>query len=336
MSDFPKSLLQDPASLKPVQIGEVTLKKPVILAPMSGITDQPFRQMVRKFGAELVVTEMIASRAMLQQNRKALRMAQKAPHEGLVAVQLVGYEPEVMAEAARLNEDLGADIIDINFGCPARKVARRSGSFLMRDEYHAAKILEATARAVRLPVTLKMRMGWDAENLNAPRLAKIAEDCGIKLVTVHGRTRSQFYKGSADWGFVRKVKEAVSIPVIVNGDIRDFQDVKQALALSGADGVMIGRGTYGRPWFIGRVNAFLTDGSVPEAPSHGFREEIVLEHLQAMLSYYGSDSGLKVARKHIGWYVYGLPGATEFRRQINHTNDVDTAVAFIRSFFDQG
>src|SRR5580700_4335238 len=253
--------------LQPVDIGPVRLEDPVILAPMSGVTDMPFRQMVKRDGAGLVVSEMIASAAMVRENRKTLLMAKNSPEEFPMSVQLAGCEPEVMAEAAKLNEDRGAAIIDINFGCPVKKVVNgHAGSSLMRDEVHATKILEATVKAVKIPVTLKMRMGWNHENLNAPRLAKIAEQCGIKMVTVHGRTRCQFYEGQADWSFIRNVKEVVKIPVIANGDINDFADVTRALELSGADGVMIGRGAYGRPWFIRQVMEYLRTGVVPPAP----------------------------------------------------------------------
>ena len=335
MLDGTTPITEPAIPLKPLRIGSVALDAPVILAPMAGVTDKPFRRMVRKFGAGLTVTEMIASKAMVRDSAKTLRMAKRGADEGLLAVQLAGCEPEVMAEAARQNADFGADIIDINFGCPAKKIVNGSaGSYLMRDEVHAAKILSATVKAVSLPVTLKMRMGWDADNLNAPRLAKIAEECGIQMVTVHGRTRAQFYRGSADWAFVRKVKDAVSIPVVVNGDIREFADVSRALALSGADGVMIGRGTYGRPWFIGQVMEFLQTGTAPDSPNAQLRYETLRQHFEAMLETYGTYAGLRIARKHMGWYSHGMPGAAEFRRRINSISDAAAAERTIREFYE--
>lgn len=320
---------------KQLKIGPITVNSPVILAPMSGVTDMPYRQLVKRLGAGLVVSEMIASRAMILETRQSLQKCAISDVEDNTSVQLAGCDPVVMAEAAKLNEDRGAKIIDINFGCPVKKVVGgNAGSALMKDEKLAAKILKSTVDSVKIPVTLKMRTGWDDNSKNAPKLAVIAEDLGIKMITVHGRTRCQLYSGKADWSFVKLVKEAVKIPVIVNGDIKTSKDAIQALALSKADGVMIGRAAYGKPWLINQISHYLANQEEIDEPTIDQQLKIILAHFEAIIDHYGQETGIMMARKHIGWYSGGKYNSAEFRSQINQVKEVKIVKELIIDYYE--
>ncbi|MBP7000740.1 tRNA dihydrouridine synthase DusB [Amaricoccus sp.] len=308
---------------------------PVFLAPMAGISDVPFRSLALRAGAGLVVSEMVASGEMLNAKPSARARAELGLDEARTSVQLAGREPAPMAEAARMLAGQGARIIDINMGCPARKVTGGlAGSALMRDLDRALSLIEAVVGASDAPVTLKMRLGWDGGCLNAPDLARRAESAGVRMIVVHGRTRAQFYDGRADWAAVAAVKRAVGIPVVVNGDVTDAASARAALARSGADGVMVGRGARGRPWLVGRIAAELRGAPPAPEPAGAALRDAILEHYEAMLAFYGADLGLRVARKHLGWYLERVEGGAALRAQALRLTDPRAVAAALAAVAD--
>ena len=318
----------------PLRLGDIILTPPVLLAPLAGITDLPFRKLVSRFGAGLVVSEMVASQEVVQAKPLARARAELGFGDGATSVQLAGREAYWMAEAARYVEAQGARVIDINMGCPAKKVTNGySGSALMRDLDHALTLIEAVVGAVKVPVTLKTRLGWDDAVLNAPVLARRAEDAGIAMITIHGRTRCQFYTGAADWHAIRAVKDAVTIPVIANGDIVDAGSARAALAASGADGVMVGRGAQGAPWRLAQIGAALFGTPAPVVPQGAALGDLVIGHYEDMLAFYGVDLGVKVARKHLGWYLEEA-GLQDHRAVVMAAATPNTAIAALRHAFD--
>ncbi len=326
-----------------ISIGEIKLRNRVLLAPMSGVSDRPFREIADDCKAGLVVTEMVASRELAEDRADMMRRAERPPQGSLFAVQLAGREAQWMAEGARIAQDLGADIIDINMGCPARQVTGGySGSALMRDLDHAMTLIEATVAAARVPVTLKMRLGWDDRTMNAPELARRAEDAGIRMVTVHGRTRCQFYKGKANWHAIAEVKRSLrNIPLIANGDVESIADIRRILAASGADGIMVGRGSYGRPWWPGVLAHLLDPGSGIEEPSLSREADLIDRQHQSILSLYGHEHGNRIARKHLGWVVDRKSGqellsgeeAAAWRRRLLSQDDNGLVRRAVRDLF---
>jgi nifR3 family TIM-barrel protein len=334
---------QQAATFMSIRVGQLELPSDVLLAPMSGVTDAPFRRVAARYGAGLVITEMVASADLAQRRGDGWRRVSFNDDGALNVVQLAGREAYWMAQAARIAEAEGADIIDINMGCPAKQVTGSlSGSALMRDLDHALALIEATVEAVEVPVTLKMRLGWDDDTRNAPELARRAEGAGVRMLTVHGRTRCQFYEGVADWTYVAEVKKAVRIPVVVNGDITDLGSLKRALAQSKADGAMVGRGAYGRPWLPGNLGEALR-GHAPAPPDLAERRIVMRAHYEDMLSAYGRDVGVRCARKHLGWYVetvHECGGALSreerlaWRKRFCREWDADVVLASIDTFHD--
>ncbi|PXX43634.1 tRNA dihydrouridine synthase DusB [Aquitalea magnusonii] len=319
-----------------MRIGPHTLKNRLIVAPMAGVTDRPFRMLCKKMGAAMAVSEMITSNKSLWATAKTLRRADHAGEVEPISVQIAGSDPQQMAEAARINVEQGAQIIDINMGCPAKKVCNvAAGSALLRDEALVGRILEAVVRAVEVPVTLKTRTGWSPEHRNALRVAKLAEDCGIAALALHGRTREDMYRGAAEYDTIRAVKASIGIPLIANGDIDTPQKAQQVLQYTGADAVMIGRAAQGRPWIFREIQHFLDTGELLPPPQVSEISQIMLEHLDDLYGFYGEYSGCRIARKHIAWYTRGLRGSNEFRQAMYQLEDTGAQRQAVAGYFDQ-
>lgn len=323
-----------------MNIGKQQIGNPVFPAPMAGITDFPFRKLVKSICSKknyeiLQITEMVACQALVRNHRTTIKMAAPKSEEKPLAVQIVGHEPKAMAESAKMIEGYGADIIDINMGCPVKKIVNNgNGSALMKDPENAAKALSAVVNAVSIPVTVKIRAGWDTNSINAPQFAKMMEECGTQMITVHGRTRGQFYSGKADRKIIKAVKECVSVPVVGNGDIASPMDAKSMMEETGCDGVMVGRALFGRPYLILQIAHYLKTGELIPDPSVEERLVILLNHFDELIDYYGDYSGVKMARKHIAWYTKGIRGSAVFRANINRISDKQTAKDEIIKFYE--
>ncbi|MEG3638175.1 tRNA dihydrouridine synthase DusB [Magnetococcus sp. PR-3] len=309
-------------------------RPPLVLAPMAGVTDAPFRLIAKRYGADLTVSEMIASQAMVRNVSKSLLIGTAHEAEHPLSVQIAGGDPEVMAQAARMNVDRGAEIIDINMGCPVKKIVKgQAGAALMRDEPLVARILAAVVEAVPVPVTLKIRLGWDKSNLNGARIGQIAQEQGVRMLTVHGRTRVQMYRGHADWDEIAQIKQALTIPVIGNGDIHTPQEAKEKWQQSGVDGLMIGRAIMGRPWLFTQIAHFLATGEEQAAPDITEQHLLVLEHFDRLIEFYGPVVGNRMARKHLAWYAKGLPNSAQYRSTVNQCPTPEETRKLVDDFY---
>lgn len=319
---------------KPIFIGNIKIDNPIMLAPMAGVSDPPYREIINSFGGlGLMFSEMIPSKSLFFGNKDKNQSKAKS-NFNINAVQIAGSDPYYMAEAGKINVDLGADIIDMNFGCPVKKVVKGfAGSALMKDEKLSEQIIKSVVNAVNVPVTIKMRLGWDYDNLNAKNIARIAEDNGVKMITVHGRTRSQLYEGKANWKLIGEVKDSVKIPVIANGDIKTVDDVKLCIKESNADGVMIGRGSYGKPWIFREISDKIYKNIDFLRPNINELKKIIYKHLDLVIDYYGEKESMLLFRKHLGWYSSGLNGSSEFRNKINRTKNINEIKDNIEEFF---
>jgi tRNA-dihydrouridine synthase B len=320
--------------VKPLPVGGIELPGNILAAPLAGITDYPLRRIARKFGASLTVSEMISSQALVRKSGRSVKMADSAHEEFPLSVQISGSDPDIMARAAAMNESFGAAIIDINMGCPQRKIVRTgAGAALMKDMPLAGRIINRVVRTVSVPVTVKMRLGWDHHSINAVEFARMAEAEGASMIVVHGRTRKQMFAGEVDWKTIKKVKEEVRCPVIANGDIRTCDDARRAIEESGADGIMIGRAMLGRPWIFTQVREYLETGRQTAAPPLEEQYHVAAGHLEGLFSFYGEPVCVWLARKHLAWYTKGMRGSAAFRQQLNKAKAFKEVAAMLENFY---